>query len=105
MPVRPCRLSGRLATKIEESSALVQLALAAVSPGDPASAVAHASRAAELAQGRGDQGDKAEALATLGHAFLASGQPEQARKALKKARSIFTDIGYPNTDEWLTTPP
>ena len=84
---------------------MVQLALAAVRTGDPASAVAHAARAADLAQGRGDHVDQAEALATLGHAFLASGQSEQGHQALKTARGLFADIGYPNTDEWLTTPP
>jgi tetratricopeptide (TPR) repeat protein/transcriptional regulator with XRE-family HTH domain len=95
----------QIGDEVEESTALVQLALAAVRVGDPASAVAHAARAAELAQSRGDQVDQAEALAALGRAFLASGQSEQARKALRTARRIFTDIGYANTDEWLKAPP
>lgn len=95
----------RIGDEANESTALVQLALAALSAADYANAIAHSRRAAELAHRRDDQADKAEALATLGHAFLASGQAEEARLALMTARDIFTDVGYQNAEEWLTAPP
>jgi tetratricopeptide (TPR) repeat protein len=99
------RIIRRIGDDANEGSALVQLSLAFLRAGNHASAIAHARRAAELAERRDDRADKAEALATLGHAFFASGQSEQARQAHERARAIFTDIGHPNTAEWLTAPP
>jgi tetratricopeptide (TPR) repeat protein len=60
---------------------------------DPAQAARSGQQALEVADEMGARLDQADAHKVLGQAYLALGQPDQARTHIEAARRLFRDLG------------
>ena len=86
-------IAARLESLAPRIAALNNLALVCLDQGDPKQAIGLTQKALELCIQQGDRHREAALHNNLSDLFHATGQEEQAMIHLKKAVSIFAEIG------------